>query len=213
MDDGRPPLLVTEGDEDLQQLSDGDLPLEDRLAAFERMLARTSGWWGSDVSLRDFTTAAAVGVVRTKLGERAGDRIDTEGIADEALVVFFKKSGTITESPRGFLKGVVRNLVIREIEDFYPELIGRELSEEPTHELADGHGDHVTPSADGRVGEEQDRLLSEALPKLAPALRAVAECLLVRRMSRKETCATLGISPETLRKRYQRMRAALLEIS
>ncbi len=202
--------LLLEADLDLQKISDASLQESERLAAFEHMLALSGGWWGPG-TLRDFAKVCALAALRR--GRRdAVDRIDWEGIADEALVVLYRKASTI-ENPRAWLNGVVRILIKREMEDFNLELNADELLDIHAETMPTAFEEEIERAAmEDEPAREAAPALLEAIQQLPPSLQRVAMETLVNGLSRRKTCELLGIGAGTLRQRLQRMRARLRKL-
>lgn len=177
-----------------------------RSEAFERMLDMSfGGWWGQG-SLMLFVKAVAFGKARRRLAAFGlpADAIDHEGIAHDALLELFKSAAAIKAPvPTNWLIGTVGNLIAKDIRERYLELTADDVSEQTRI---------VDPEVASREDEQVVRLykaLLRAIRDLNPPLQAVAILLWVERSSRKEICNRLEISPETLRKRIERMKVAL----
>jgi len=176
-------------------------PVE-REAAFALMMSLPSGWWGSR-KLYDFAVACTFACARYKLAPHniSVDRIDFEGLASEGLMILYNKAAAIKESPKSWLAGVLKNLVKSEIRRRWEELTAEEMPEDmlASDELAEA--DKSSLALDDKV--------IDAIRRLSPALRAVAELHFIHQVSRHELALYIEVSEETLRKRLLRARGAL----
>lgn len=172
------------------------------------MLALPAGWWGKR-RLVTFVMAVALREARARLGRGNEDRIDWEGIADEALVVLFGSAHKIEGSPKSWLWGVIENLVSQEIRKFWPEVTASEVPN--TAQAREPDDEEAVEDRERRERERQDLLL-DAIMTLPATLRVVAQLYFVERFNRDEIAGRLGIPAPTLRKRFQRMRQMLQAI-
>jgi RNA polymerase sigma factor (sigma-70 family) len=186
----------------LDVLQDAHADQVEREAAFSEMMSMNSGWWGRR-SLYDFAVACTFACARYKLTPHniSVDRIDFEGLAGEGLMILFRKAGEIRESPRGWLAGVLKNLVKSEIRDNWHHLSASEMPEEMLgdNELSDSERTSLT----------LDDTVIDAIRRLSPALRVVAELHYIHQVPRHELASYIEVSEETLRKRLMRAREAL----
>lgn len=182
-------------------------PQSDRVErenAFAKMMALNGGWWGHR-KLYDFAVACAFGCTRYKLAPYgiAVDRIDFESLANEGLMLLFHHAAEIRgESPRLWLAGTIKNLVKSEIRRNWQYLTTGEMPED----LLPGE-DQIT-EGERTILALSDKVL-DAIRRLTPALRVVAELYYVHRVPRHELAVFIEVSEETLRKRLQRAREAL----
>jgi len=188
----------------LDVLRDSDASLAARQNAFEEILALDRGWWGP-YPLRDFAKAVALAEAKRIMGYAEVDRVDWEGIADDALVVLLDKASSISKSPREWFKGVVRMLVLREVERFWSDITAKVI---PLSTPACEQDPAEQERREEETLAEQDALIC-AIQTLPDALRVVAQLLLIERCTRPDICLRLGLEPATLRKRIGRMEKAL----
>lgn len=198
----------------LNILRDANIDRFTRERAFEELLNLPSGWWGNQ-RLIVFVRGVALAETRRRLVREGADRVDWEGLADEALVIFFDAASKMTSEPRAFLWGIVKNLVRHEICSNWPEISADELTDIVAEQLPRWV---PIPEADETAlvlqEQEADHLAVEdellrAVSALPPALRIVVQLVLIEHMSPEDVCAQLQIKPTTFRKRFQRAREAL----
>lgn len=181
-------------------------PEDVRRAAFESMLGRRAGWWGSG-TLTNFALAASRIEAARTLG-RAGrgiDRLDWEGIALQALLTLYDEGHRVTRSPRAWLRAVIRYQVCQAVrrESFHlahariDHLSGAEL---PSTRVA-------SPAL--RAAPLESPAVEGALAALPPALQSVARLYVCDRLGRPEIRRLLGISDAVLRGRLLRLRSRL----
>jgi DNA-directed RNA polymerase specialized sigma24 family protein len=192
----------SEGDaskSELELLRDRSQPEHVRAAAFASMLRRSSGWWGNG-PITHHARAVARSCTRSALSSRniGIDAIDWETVADDALLILFKRATRITHSPRGWLHGVIRNLVAKESEE-----IGRYIPLEdagclfaPTEFVED-------PSASAKR-EERWKFVRAAVDQLPPRLQEFALLHLVEGRTREEVRTCLSITAANARIRHKR---------
>jgi DNA-directed RNA polymerase specialized sigma24 family protein len=181
-------------------------PEDVRRAAFEAMLHRRGGWWGSG-TVTNFALASSRAEAARMLGGAGGglDTIDWEGIALQALLTLYDEGYRVTRSPRGWLRAVIRYQVCRAVrrESFHlahariDQLSGVELS---------------STSIEGRTSRYaalEVTAIAGALADLPPALRSVAKLYVCDRLGRSEVRRVLGISDVVLRGRLLRLRSRL----
>jgi DNA-directed RNA polymerase specialized sigma24 family protein len=187
-----------------------DEPEDTRRAAFESMVHRPSGWWGSG-TLTSFALASSRGEAARVLGGAGGglDTIDWEGIALQALLTLYDEGYRVTRSPRGWLRAVIRHLVCQSVrrESFH---------------LAHARIDHLpgvnfssTSSVDHRrspYAAMEAKTMEGALADLPPALQSVAKLYVCDRLGRSEVRRALGISDTVLRGRLLRLRSRLAQM-
>jgi RNA polymerase sigma-70 factor (ECF subfamily) len=80
----------------------------------------------------------------------------------------------------------------------------------PLEGLADPPTDEASPE-DAAVDRESVRLVGEAIEGLPPDYQAVLKLRDLDGLDTQEACAQLGLSPEALKSRLHRARAALAE--
>lgn len=181
-------------------------PEEVRRAAFESMLYRRGGWWGSG-TLTDFALASSRAEAARVLGRARGglDTIDWEGIALQALLTLYEEGYRVTRSPRGWLRAVIRYQVCHAVrrESFHlahariDQLSGVELSSTSIDRRTLGRRTLEVSAVEG------------ALAGLPPALQSVAKLYVCDRLGRSEVRRVLGISDAVLRGRLLRLRLHL----
>jgi RNA polymerase sigma factor (sigma-70 family) len=204
-------ILDTMGPSDrcLSVLRNQDLNHAEREQAFEDLLALREGWWGSG-RLVTFVMAVALREARLRLGRGNEDRLDWEGIADEALVLLFNRAHTIESAPKNWLWGVVKRLTAQEVRKSWPELVASEVSEsQPARESVDPDMD----ADEEKRQQQRHERISAAVRQLPPTLREVAQLTFLESCDREEVCERLGITPATARKRFQRLRQSLVALS
>lgn len=191
-------------------LRDPNASETERQDAFERILdVRDDGWWGTG-KLLQFAQAYALYRTRKAL-QPAGlspDQVDWEGVADEALVVLYYSAPRIESSPAGWFRGVLKNLVAREIEKQFPFLTAEALDDEMprTAAAADPEPPPVDEGAAPDVAPDDNASrVRTAIAALAPTLRRTAELLLIERCTREQIRDIQGISSELLRQRIKRI--------
>jgi DNA-directed RNA polymerase specialized sigma24 family protein len=181
-------------------------PEEVRRSAFESMLRRHDGWWGSG-TLKNFALASSRAEAARVLGSARGtvDRIDWEGIALQALLTLYDEGYRVTRSPRGWLRAVIRYQVCQVVrrESFHlahariDQLSGAELSSTSVARRTSRNGPLEGSAVEG------------ALANLPPALQSVAKLYVCDRLGRSEVRRLLGISDTVLRGRLLRLRSRL----
>lgn len=186
----------------LDVLRDPQADQVEKEAAFALMMSLPMGWWGRR-GLYDFAVACAFACARYKLTPHniSVDRIDFESLANEALMVLYYKANEISESPRGWLAGVIKNLVKSEIRRRWAELTAEQVPDDLLAPDELREGETASLALDDRV--------LDAIRRLTPALRAVAELHFIHQVPRHELATYLELSEETLRKRLTRVREAL----
>jgi DNA-directed RNA polymerase specialized sigma24 family protein len=186
-----------------------DEPEEVRRAAFESLLRRRGGWWGTG-TITDFALASSRGEAARVLRARgAPDTIDWEAIALQSLLTLFQEGYRVTRSPRAWLRAVIRHQICHAVrrESFHlahariDQLSGVELS---TTALAEG-------PRSGRASLE-GTAVEGALAHLPPALQSVAKLYVCDRLGRREVRSVLGISDVVLRGRLLRLRSRLTQM-
>ena len=182
-----------------------------RHAAFEQMLGLPAGWWG-ERSLTLFATACALSTARvlTRQKNLPLDSVDWESVATDSLVVLYNEAEAIHSSPRAWLKGVIRNLVLNEIRQEFRERAASAVSDDRHSREQD------EPSSDGAIGsadaeEPADERVLRAIQALPPSLSTVGRLLFVDRLSRHEIAEMLGLTSEALRQRIHRLREQLAD--
>lgn len=183
-------------------------PEDVRRAAFESMLHRRVGWWGSG-TITNFALASARAEAARALRARGGpDTIDWEGIALQALLTLFEEGYRVRRSPRGWLRAVIRHKIFQAVrrESFHlahariDQLSGVQLS---------------SRSIEGRTSRQaalERTAVEGALADLSPALMSVAKLYVCDRLGRPEVRRALGISDAVLRCRLLRLRSRLAQI-
>jgi RNA polymerase sigma factor (sigma-70 family) len=123
---------------------------------------------------------------------------------DQPLVLF---AGGIHSSPRAWLKGVIRNMVLNEIRQGFRD---RDAAAIAYERFSIGHEDSSSQPSRGHEDAADERVL-RAIQSLPRSLGVVARLLFIERLSRQEIAETLGLTPETLRQRIHRLRESLAE--
>jgi DNA-directed RNA polymerase specialized sigma24 family protein len=191
--------------EEFRIVCDPSQPEGVRRAAFASMLHRERGWWGSG-SLRRYTTTTARLCARNSLRRHnvSIDLLDWEGIADDSLLILYNRGHRIAQSPRNWLHGVIRNLVVTE-----SRRILQHLQAPPEMLLSGGRGEETPESVD----PARSNALRSAIRDLPRALRRFAALHFLQGLSRKETQTALATTAANIRvchkRALERLRAAL----
>lgn len=186
----------------LAVLRDVSSTADDRRTACDGLLELRQGWWGSG-SLVRFVSVMALAQAKllTRSFRRAADALDWEMAADDALMELFGKAEHITESPRAWLFGVVRNKLRRQMHKRKHELRSESLKasiQQPE--------DTETRSRGPIASRILRRRVRDALQELPPSLKEVGELMLLQNKKPEDVREILGLRAPTLRKRVQRMR-------
>jgi RNA polymerase sigma factor (sigma-70 family) len=182
----------------------GEAPVDEKRAAFERLLSLRTGWWGRG-TLTAFALGCALACARIQLRrfQASADRADWESIAQESLIVLFSKAHTIKGNPRNWLIGVIRNLTRNSIRRDYQHLLDVPSMEE----LPD-------PAAEEQEAQEErgdtayDTIL-KAISALPQSQRIVAQMILIDRLPINEIAKQLNLSDVAVRKRRSRAMKSL----
>jgi DNA-directed RNA polymerase specialized sigma24 family protein len=191
------------------QLLHPDEPEDTRRAAFESMVHRPSGWWGSG-TLTSFALASSRGeAARVLVGAGGGlDAIDWEGIALQALLTLYDEGHRVTRSPRGWLRAVIRHLVCQSVRRESFHLAHARIDHLPGVDFSSTSIDHGrSPHA-----AVEAKTIEGALADLPPALQSVAKLYVCERLGRSEVRRVLGISDTVLRGRLLRLRSRLAQM-
>jgi DNA-directed RNA polymerase specialized sigma24 family protein len=203
--DGRSPARDVDASLQELRLLHPSEPEHVRRAAFDAMLHRRGGWWGSG-TITNFALACARGEAARALRARGvPDTIDWEGIALQALLTLFEEGYRVTRSPGGWLRAVIRYQIYQAVRREAFHLAHARIDQLSGVEFS-------STSIDGRTSRQaalEVAALEGALPDLPPALLSVAKLYVCDRLGRREVRQALGISDTVLRGRLLRLRSRL----
>jgi RNA polymerase sigma factor (sigma-70 family) len=181
---------------------------KEALPAFENLAELDRGPWGLG-SLKATAHAAVIAAARRKLGSKNVDAIDHERLANDLLLVLYMKANMVNGSLRGWMYGVAKKLVLREMRG--EKLLTINLDSKILESVASIEPDDADEDRPETLGQEKE-LLRVKIEELPDKLREVARRHFIDRCSSEEICKELRIKPPTMRKRLERARAALAEL-
>jgi len=190
-------------------VSDPSRSYHERCAAFQKLLSRNRGWWGKG-SIFAFARADARAIAnrisKTKIGKYSVDRIDPEGIAQEALIVLFERAHTVKEKggpSKKWFRGVIQNLVRQAIRKNRLTLTMEKIPENFPASAPDD------PSETEKNGRRQYDALYNIISGMKPSEKTIVLLMLDGFHSHKAIAEALNISHAAARKRWERARKSL----